>query len=115
MNVQDLLEKQFGVKSTYNVNPETATIAASPVKTKFLSYNPRRISFVMINLSAVIILVAPDVNVAIAPKKRGIYLVPNGGTLSMVWTEDFEMPAMEWFAIADGAAADVFCLEVITQ
>ena len=115
MNVQDLLEKQFGVKSTYNVNPETTSIAASPVKTKFLSYNPRRISFVFINLSAVAVLVAPDVNVAIAPNKRGIYLVPNGGTLSMVWTEDFEMPAMEWFGIADGAAADVFCLEVMTQ
>ncbi|MBA7567118.1 hypothetical protein ES708_08818 [subsurface metagenome] len=33
----------------------------------------------------------------------------------MVWTEDFEMPAMEWFGIADGAAADIYCLEVITQ
>lgn len=115
MNVQDLLEKQFGVKSTYNENPETASIAESPAVTKFLSYNPRRISFVVINLSAVTILVAPDVDVQLAPTKRGIYLVPNGGTLSMVWTEDFEMPAMEWFAIADGPAADIYCLEVLTQ
>ncbi|MBA7590088.1 hypothetical protein ES708_32190 [subsurface metagenome] len=114
MNVQDLLEKQFGVKSTYNENPETATILASPAKTKFLSYNPRRISFVVINLSAVTVLVAPDVDVAIAPNKRGIYLVPNGGTLSMVWTEDFEMPTMEWYAMANGANAEIFVLEVLT-
>ena len=115
MNVQDLLEQQYGVKSTYNENPEVSQLAASPTKTKFLSYNPRRISFVLINLSAVSILVAPDVDVAIVPNKRGIYLVPNGGTLSMVWTEDFEMPAMEWYGIADGGVAEIYCLEVLTQ
>lgn len=110
MNVQELLEKQFGVKSTYNENPEVNQIAAT--LTKFLSYNPRRISFVLINLSAVFITVAPDADVSLT---RGIYLVPNGGTLSMSWTEDFEMPAMEWYGIANGAAADIYVLEVLTQ
>ena len=110
MNVQDLLERQYGVKTTYNENPEVDQVAVT--KTKVLSYNPRRVSFVLINLGGVFISIAPDSKVSLT---RGIYLVPNGGTLSMVWTEDFEMPAMEWYAIANGAAADIYVLEVITQ
>jgi len=110
MDVQGLLEKQYGVKSTYDENPEVDQLQIT--KTKFLSYNPRRISFVLINLSAVFVTVAPDSEVSLT---RGIYLVPNGGTLSMIWTEDFEMPAMEWYGIANGAAADIYCLEVLTQ
>lgn len=113
MNVHELIEKQYGVKTTYNENPEVAAVQVTT--TKVLSYNPRRLSFVFVNLSPVFVLIAPDSDVTLVPR-RGIYLVPNGGTLSMVWTEDFEMATMEWFAIADGAAAaDCYCLEVLTQ
>ena len=110
MNVHELLEKQFGVKTTYQVNPEVNQIAVT--KTKILSYSPRRLSFVLINLSTVFVTITPDSDVTLI---RGIYLVPNGGTLSMSWTEDFEMPTMEWYGIANGAAADIYVLEVITQ
>lgn len=109
MNVADLLEKQFGVLTTYNVNPEVSAVAVT--KTRILDVNPRRISFVLVNLGAVFICVSPDSDVTLT---RGIYLVPNGGTLSMVWTDDFEMPTMEWWAIANGANADIFAMEVLT-
>ncbi len=109
MNVADLLEKQFGVKTTYGVNPEVDAVAIT--KTRILDNNPRRLSFVLINLGAVFITVSPNPDVSLT---KGIYLVPNGGTLSMVWTEDFEMPTMEWYAIANGANSDIFVMEVLT-
>lgn len=109
MNVDDLLEKQFGVKTTYNVNPEVDQVAVT--KTRILDGNPRRVSFVLINLGGVFITVSPTSDVSLT---KGIYLVPNGGSLSMVWTEDFEMPTMEWYAIANGANADIYVLEVLT-
>lgn len=112
MNVQELLEQQYGVKTVYETNPLVPQLEASPVITRFLPYNPRRLSFVLVNLSAVYICVGPDSNVSLT---RGIYLVPNGGTLSMVWTEDFEMPTFEWYGLANGAAAEIYVLEVLTQ
>ncbi|MBA7584774.1 hypothetical protein ES708_26734 [subsurface metagenome] len=109
MNVDDLLEKQFGVKTTYNVNPEVDLVAVK--KTRILDGNPRRVSFVLINLGDVFITVSPTSDVSLT---KGIYLVPHGGSLSMVWTEDFEMPTMEWYAIANGANSEIFVLEVLT-
>ena len=110
MNVAELLEREYGVKTSHAINPEVAQVETT--LTKVLSYNPKRVSFVLINLGADFMTVAPDSLVSV---NRGIYLVPNGGTLSMVWTEDFEMPTFEWFAIADTAACAIFVLEVLTQ
>ncbi len=110
MNVVELLERQFGVKTSHGINPEVAQVETT--LTKILSYNPKRVSFVLINLGSDFITVAPD---SLVTATRGIYLVPNGGTLSMVWTEDFEMPTFEWFGIADTAACSIFVLEVLTQ
>jgi len=110
MNVAELLEKQYGVKTTYSINPEVGQVKTT--LTKILSYNPKRVSFVLINLGADFITVAPD---PLVSTTRGIYLVPNGGTLSMAWMEDFEMPTLEWFGLADTAACAIFVLEVLTQ
>jgi len=111
MNVHELLEQQFGVSSVYEINPEVDEISHLAV-TKFLSYNPRRLSFVLVNLGATEIVVAPDNSVLL---DKGIHLVAAGGTLSMVWTEDFEMPTFEWYGIAKTAACKIYVLEVLTQ
>lgn len=110
MNVSDLLEKQFGVKTTYETNP--LVDQAEITVTRILPYNPRRVSFVLINLGDVYITVGPTSDIGL---RKGIYLVPNGGTLSMVWTEDFEMPCMEWYALANGAPSEIYVMEVLTQ
>ncbi len=109
MNVDDLLEKQFNVLTTFEINPEVDAVAVT--KTRILDNNPRRLSFVLVNLGAVFISISPQSNVSLT---RGIYLVPNGGTLSMVWTEDFMMPTFEWWAIANGANANIYVMEVLT-
>ena len=110
MNVSELLDNTYGTKTTYGKNPETDNVTTD--KTKILAYNPRRVSFVLINLGAYPVTVGPDSD--ISPTK-GIYLVPHGGTLSMVWTEDFEMPTFEWYGIADGGTSEIYVLEVLTQ
>ena len=110
MNVAELLEREYGVKTTYAINPEVAQVKTT--LTKILSYNPKRVSFILINLGSDFLCVSPDSLVSVT---RGIYLVPNGGTLSMVWTEDFEMPTFEWFGMANTAACEIFVLEVLTQ
>ena len=112
MNVVELLEREYGVKTTYRLNPETDTVALKPDITKVLSYNPRRIAFILVNLGTGIIHVSPQGDVS---NEKGIYLVANGGTLTMVWTEDFEMPTFEWYAIADTIACKVYILEVLLQ
>lgn len=110
MNVAELLEQQFGVKTTHNVNPEVDQVATTV--TKILSYNPRRLAFIMVNLGANEVCIAPDAGVLLT---RGIYLAKTGGTLTIVWTEDFEMPTFEWYGIANTAAANFYVLEVLTM
>lgn len=110
MNVAELLEREYGVKTVYNINPEVAQVATSV--TKVLNFNPRRVAFILVNLGANILHVAPEGDVS---SSKGIYLVANGGTLTMVWTEDFEMPTFEWYAIATTSANNIFVLEVLLQ
>lgn len=110
MNVSELLDKVYGTKTTYDKNPERDDILVT--KVRFLDYNPRRLSFVLINLGDYPVSVGPDSDITLT---RGIYLVPHGGTLSMVWTEDFEMPTLEWYGIADGGTSEIYVLEVLTQ
>lgn len=110
MNVHELLEKVYEVKTTYEINPEVDEVGVA--KVRFLPYNPRRLSFVVCNLSANNIFIAPESTVSVT---RGILLVPNGGTLSMVWTEDFELSCLEWYAIASGANSAIFVLETLIQ
>lgn len=110
MNVAELLEREFKVKTTYNINPEVDAIETTI--TKVLSYNPRRIGFILVNLGANFVTISPNADVSLT---KGIYLVANGGTFSAVWNEDFELPTLQWFGIADTAAADLFILEVLTE
>jgi len=109
MNVSELIEREYNTKTTYNINPEVAKVETTV--TKIFSYNPRRLSFTVVNLGDNNIVVAPDSGVTLT---RGIFLVKNGGTMNMIWNEDFEMSCFEWYAIADTAACEIFAMEVMT-
>jgi len=108
--LSDLLLDRFKLKTHNLVNPLVAAVgvAAIPV----LLNHPDRVGFVMLNLSANIIYISPLPNVALLV---GIRLDANGGMVGMVWDEDFELVSHDWYAIATGAASQVFILEVIGE
>jgi len=108
--LSDLLRAKFHVKTRELINPVVAAVgvAAIPVARN----NPDRLAFVMINLSANIVYISPLPGVLAT---AGIRLDPNGGLISMVWDEDFELVSHEWYGIATAAASAIFVSEVIGE
>lgn len=108
MTLQDLLTKKFGVKTTHEINPVTDTVGTST--TKVLGNNPNRLAFTIINLSSNVVYLGFDRDVS---SSKGIYLSPNGGSLSMLYDEDFNSVGYEVF----GKAADdskIYLIEIVT-
>ncbi len=105
LNARDLIEKEYGVHTTETEDPLIA--AAGAVAARLLSNNPRRIGFVLINLSVNPIYLSLTAAVAAT---RGIYLAPNGGFVTMNLRDDFTLPTREWWVIAPAGASNLYCL-----
>ena len=105
----DLIQANFGVKTSYRVNPEVAQVAITV--TKIVSTNPNRLGLLIVNSGANRIYLSPLNSVAVG---AGIVLVPTGGAASFKWDIDFELVASEFYGIADGVASNIHCIEIIS-
>lgn len=105
----DLLEANFGVKTSYNLNPLVAQVQVTV--TRILNSNPNRLGLLIINAGAVPIDIAPVNTVAVG---AGITLTANGGGISFIWDEDFEFLAGEFYAIANGAPSNISVTEIVS-
>lgn len=108
MQLADLIRKQFGVETYVRVNRlvtelETTVLLVVP-------NDPNRVSLFLVNLSTYTMYFAWDN----APSSaRGVRVAPNGGTLRLVWDEDFDITGWEIWGIAAGASADIFTVEIL--
>lgn len=107
-SLADLLEQEFGVRTTHRLNPTNQTAPLIAMQ-QVLGANPKRLGFVIVNMGAVIAYIAPRDTVA---DDFGITLVPNGGTVNMIWNQDFELVALPWYCISEGAGTEIFVVEV---
>lgn len=105
----DLIQANFGVKTSYRVNPEVAQVAITV--TKIVSTNPNRLGLLIVNSGANRIYLSPLNSVAVG---AGIVLVPTGGAASFKWDIDFELVTSEFYGIADGVASNIHCIEIIS-
>jgi len=108
-SVYELLERQYGVKLDFEENPVTASVGVTDAV--ILKNNPRRIALVIINLSANTVYIRPGVLAASAT--AGIVLIPSGGSVTLNCQEDFHLPALEWHAVASGAASAIYIAGII--
>ena len=113
MPLADLLEKLFGVRTRPVENPSGNTAVGVDIL-QILPGNPNRLGATILNLSANVVYVAPSRNVsATADAEQGVLLDPNGGQMTLIWNEDFDLLSREWFAVATGADSQVYALEEI--
>ena len=110
LSLFQMIEALFGIRTVHHENPVTDNVDIAV--TNILSGNPRRVGFVVFNLSANTIFIAPS---NIVSATRGIYLAPNGGSASLVWDRDFEIICMPWYAAASADTSVVYILEYISQ
>lgn len=106
MQLSDLIRDRFGVTVTAVVNPVTA--ALSTTAALVLKNNPNRVGWIIYNLSSEVIYFSLQQDVSTT---KGFYVDKNGGSLSMIWTEDFDVTSMELWGIASTATPDILVIE----
>jgi len=94
------------------VVPSDGTRAITDVSTNVLPNNPERAVLYMLNLSASPIFVSPTSNVQ---SNQGIELPPNGGSMSLVVTEDFQLVSSTWWAIGPAGPNTIYFLEMVRE
>jgi hypothetical protein len=105
-----LIRQMFGVQTSIRISPVVNQVGV--VASVVLRQNPNRLGAVITNLSANTVYLAPDGSVSAT---HGVRLGPSGGTVSLIWNEDFQLVGLEWFALATGAASDLYAQEVVTE
>lgn len=71
--------------------------------------DPERVALILINLSVNIIYVSPRNDVSAI---NGIRLNANGGSLTLTPDDDGVLVSRPWFALATGAASQMYVLQV---
>jgi len=102
-SVYDLLRSRFGVDVDAGENFPLSSVGTTAVV--IAKNNPRRLSLVVINLSANTLYVRPQ---GIPTSSAGILLSPNGGSLSVSVDEDMHLASLEWQAVASGAGSAIY-------
>jgi len=110
--LHELLQTHYGLRTSYRINPEVTRVETET--TRVLSFNPNRLGFVIVNNGGSNIYISPEIVTLVGGLYSGIMLVPNGGTLVMKWDVDFELVSNEYFGLAEGAASNIYALEVYT-
>jgi len=94
-----LISRQFNVRTQREAISLTLTVATTA--TQVLKNNPNRLAFILVNLSANVGYFAPVQTVS---SSAGIRAAASGGSFAFIWNEDFDLVALEWFAINDTLA-----------
>jgi len=109
MPLANLLTERFKVRTRAVENPLAVTSLGATAQ-KLLENNPNRLGFIVFNLSANVVYLSLTNEVS---STRGVRLNANGGSIGMVWDEDFQMTAWAWWGVASGAASAIYILEVV--
>lgn len=109
MNLRELINLKFEVKTDARINPLVAQVATT--LTQLLTPNPNRLAWTLINLGANPLYVAftPDVSTT-----KGVYVSATGGVFGLIFDEDFDLVAYPVYAIAVIAAAAIYLVEIIS-
>lgn len=107
--LDDMIRQLFDVQTRAIHNQVSVSNVAPP--TLVAKNNPNRLSLILSNPSAQLIYVAFEQDFAVG---EGILLVPNGGFVSFLWSEDFNVVGWSMHGIAVAAAGNLNVLEIVS-
>jgi hypothetical protein len=105
-SAQEVIENKYGIKLTVRENPLVSSLGTTSVQ--ICLNNPRRMSLIVINLSANTVYVRPSFA---ASSSAGIVLSPNGGYLSLNAEDDYILQTLEWWGVASAASSAILVIE----
>jgi hypothetical protein len=103
-----LLQAQFGFK-TRPIDPEDNIVVGVTVL-PVIAYNPNRVALTFQNNGATTMYLKTNRNLIVG---TGIRLLPNGGSISYVWDEDFHKVCSNFFAISSAVGGLLTISEVV--
>lgn len=106
-SVYDLVAQELGYPVT---EVETDTTVGLTVA-ELMGQNPRRLAFVIVNLSTGNLFVRPRGQ---ASSTAGIRIA-SAGTLSVWYKEDYTLPAQRWSIVGDAAGLAYTLIELIME
>lgn len=110
VTLEEVLFREFGVKTTFRTNPITGTVLTSV--TKILSNNPNRLALIIVNLGANDFNIGFDIEVSAT---KGILISNGGGGISFRYDTEFNLLESGVWAIAAVGSSAAYILEVITM
>lgn len=99
----DYLTKKFGGSMSEDEDIVTSTTTAAPL----LGNDPDAMMLTMVNLGTNVAYLGLDSRVSAT---RGLYLAPNGGSISMNVDEDGTLPCRDWHVISPSGNTAIYFL-----
>ena len=110
VHLRDLVVERLKAETTPLFNRSLSSIGVTAAQ--LWRQDANRIVAHVVNLSANTLFIGPFGNVS---STRGIRLSASGGFATLIWDEDFDLLAYEWFVIADAAASNLLTIEWVTR
>jgi len=103
----ELINGKFAIRVRPVVNPLIQTVDTTALQ--MLRNNPNRVAFVVFNLSSNNLYILHENTVSTT---RGFHATASGGSIAVVWDEDFHLVGYEWWCVGDGAGTDFIVMEI---
>lgn len=107
-SILDLIAQEVG--QPVQAAAPTSFTSVGTSSTQLMKQNPQRVSWVLVNLSANDMYIAPN---EVVSSTTGILVSKSGGQASSMWKEDLVLPSLEWSIIATGSSSNYMLLEVV--
>lgn len=94
------------------VREQESTVSTNLTVVSLIGNNPDRVALVLVNVAG------QDAYISLAPTPSaayGILITANGGSFSIDCTEDFTLPARQWFFSSSASATTLYVLEFISE
>ncbi len=109
-SLHELINERFGVRTRSNDNPVTTAMTTT---SQLIARNDSsRLALSIVNLGQQVV----NVRNKDAPSATlGFAVGPNGGSLTLVWDEDFNMVGHDWFGLTPSGTSTLFVQEVLVE
>jgi len=103
--IQTVMPVQTGLKI------HTLAVSESAPPTLLADNNPNRLELILSNVGDYNIFVNADITYELP---EGLLLTPNGGFVSLIWNEDFDITGYSWYGFAQTGAGEITVMEVLS-
>lgn len=110
VSLHGLINQRFGVRTRHKENDSTT--AMTTAEARVLRNDSARLAATIINLGQVDVFVRPNTGPSATV---GIRIGPNGGSMALIWDEDFNMVGLEWFGVTDAGVSTLYISEVVVE